>query len=38
MVQKQLGHASPVTTADMYADMSFEDIQANLNGLYDRRD
>lgn len=34
-VQKQLGHASPATTANMYADISFEDMQDGLNGLYD---
>ncbi len=27
LVQKQLGHASPVTTANMYADVAFEDMQ-----------
>lgn len=37
-VQKQLGHASPATTANMYADVSFEDMQAGLNGLYDERE
>jgi integrase/recombinase XerD len=34
-VQKQLGHASPATTANMYADISFEDMQTGLNGLYE---
>lgn len=34
-VQKQLGHASPATTANMYADISFEDMQSGLNGLWD---
>ena len=34
MVQKQLGHASPATTANMYADVSFEDMQVGLDGLY----
>lgn len=34
-VQKQLGHASPATTANMYADISFEDMQSGVNGLYD---
>lgn len=34
MVQKQLGHASPATTANMYADVSFEDMQEGLDGLY----
>lgn len=33
-VQKQLGHSSPATTANMYADISFEDMQGALNGLY----
>lgn len=33
-VQKQLGHASPTTTANMYADISFEDMQAGTTGLY----
>ena len=35
-VQKQLGHASPATTANMYADISFEDMQDGLNGLYEK--
>ena len=34
MVQKQLGHASPATTANMYADVSFEDMQNGVTGLY----
>jgi len=34
LVQKQLGHASPVTTANMYADLSFPDHQNFLNNLY----
>ncbi len=34
MVQKQLGHASPAVTANMYADVSFEDMQNGLAGLY----
>ena len=33
-VQKQLGHTSPVTTANMYADVTFEDMQAGVSGLY----
>jgi site-specific recombinase XerD len=37
-VQKQLGHASPAVTANMYADISFEDMQNGLNGLYDNND
>ena len=36
-VQKQLGHASPVTTANMYADVTFEKMQSGLNGLYERK-
>ncbi len=35
LVQKQLGHSSPATTANMYADISFEDMQNGLNGLYE---
>lgn len=35
VVQKQLGHASPTITANMYADVAFEDMQAAVNGLYD---
>ena len=34
MVQKQLGHSNPATTANMYADVSFQDMQEGLNGLY----
>jgi integrase/recombinase XerD len=34
-VQKQLGHASPTTTANMYADIPFEEMQAGVQGLYD---
>ena len=34
-VQKQLGHASPATTANMYADIAFEDMQEGVNGVYD---
>ena len=34
-VQKQLGHSSPATTANMYADVTFEDMQDGLNGLYE---
>jgi len=33
-VQKQLGHSSPTTTANMYADVSFQDMQAGVCGLY----
>lgn len=34
MVQKQLGHSSPATTANMYADVSFDDMQNGVDGLY----
>ena len=34
-VQKQLGHSSPATTANMYADVSFEDMQNGVEGIYD---
>ena len=34
-VQKQLGHASPATTANMYADVTFDDMKDGLTGLYD---
>jgi integrase/recombinase XerD len=33
-VQKQLGHVSPATTANMCADISFEDMQNGVTGLY----
>ncbi len=33
-VQKQLGDSSPTITATMYADVTFEDMQDGLNGLY----
>ncbi len=33
-VQKQLGHASPATTANLYADISFEDMQGGVIDLY----
>ena len=36
-VQKQLGHASPATTANIYADVSFEDMQEGVTGLYERK-
>ena len=36
-IQKQLGHSSPVVTANMYCDISDEDMQAGLNGLYDSK-
>jgi integrase len=34
LVQKTLGHSSPVTTASIYADVPFEDQQAAVSGLY----
>jgi integrase/recombinase XerC len=34
MVQKQLGHSSPTTTANLYADVTFEDMQAALSSLF----
>jgi integrase/recombinase XerD len=37
-VQKQLGHTSPVTTANMYADVSDEDMQNGVTGLWDDND
>jgi integrase len=33
-VQKQLGHASPATTANMYADIPFEDMVQGVTNLY----
>ena len=33
-VQKQLGHASPTTTANLYADVSFDDMKAGVTDLY----
>ena len=35
IVQKQLGHSSPITTANMYADVPFEEMLRRLNGLYE---
>ena len=32
--QKQLGHKSSNSTARFYADISFEDMQAGVEGLY----
>lgn len=37
-VQKQLGHTSPVTTANMYADVSDEDMQNGVTGLWEDND
>ena len=34
LVQKQLGHSNPATTANMYADVSFGDMQDVVTGLY----
>lgn len=33
-VQKRLGHTSPVTTANMYADVTDDDMMESLNNLY----
>ncbi len=33
-VQKQLGHASPATTANMYADVTFDEMKNGVTGLY----
>jgi len=33
-VQKALGHSSPAVTANFYADISFEDMQEAMTGLY----
>ncbi|MBW7990170.1 MAG: phage integrase family protein [Planctomycetes bacterium] len=33
-VQKQLGHTSPAMTANFYADVSFDEMQSGVNGLY----
>ena len=35
IVQKQLGHASPTITANMYADVSFEDMQTAVSDVYE---
>ena len=37
LVQKQLGHSSPTTTANMYADVTFADMQDAVDGLYDEQ-
>jgi integrase/recombinase XerD len=34
LVQKQLGHSSPTTTANFYADVSHEDMKAGLEAIY----
>jgi|GEM_PF-741710 len=36
-VQRQLGHVSPATTANFYSDISFEDMQAGVTGLFNRK-
>jgi hypothetical protein len=36
-VQRRLGHTWPVTPANMYADVAFEDVQAGVGGLYGER-
>lgn len=33
-VQKQLGHCNPTVTANLYADIAPEDMQAGVEGLY----
>lgn len=33
-VQRQLGHSSPIVTANTYADVTDEDMKAGLEGLY----
>ena len=38
MVQKQLGHRNPATTANMYADVTFEDLRDGVDGLYNHND
>ncbi len=34
-VQKQLGHSSPTVTANMYADITDENIRSGVSGVYD---
>ncbi len=34
-VQKQLGHSSPTTTANMYADVPFQAMGEAVDRLYD---
>lgn len=36
-VKKQLGQASPATTANMYADVTFDEMKDGVTGLYDGR-
>jgi integrase len=33
-VSRQLGHSSPPTTANMYADVGLDDIQGGVRGPY----
>jgi len=33
--QRLLGHASPVTTANMYVGVTFEDLQDSMKGMYE---
>ena len=35
-VQKQLGHSSPAITANIYADVSFDEMRDGVNGLYEQ--
>ncbi len=37
LVQKQLGHSNPTTTANMYADVSFGAMRDALTDLYDEK-
>jgi integrase len=37
LVQKTLGHSSPVTTALIYADVTPEDMRAGVEGLYQEK-
>lgn len=34
LVQKQLGHSNPTVTANLYADVPYEDMRAAANGVY----
>lgn len=35
VVQKQLGHSSPTITANLYADVQFDEMLDGINGVYD---
>jgi len=37
LVQKQLGHLSPITTANLYVDIRFEKMQQAVSDLYERK-